>query len=159
MKQKNKNNSIEEQIINNNLRITKPRKIIAQVLENATDHPDVAEIHRRAHAFDKNISIATVYRTLRLLHNIGVLGRHNFSSESSNGSKGRWRFDPNVTHDHYHLIDVETGKVIEFKSEALDALQKNIAKKYGYTLQSQKIELYGVPQQPKNAKIKTRKNA
>ncbi len=137
---------IEEQIIAHRLRLTQPRKILAQVLERASDHPSVVEIHTRAHALDKSISMATVYRTLSLLYKIGVLIRHDFNPKVPGDSRGHWRFEPSMSGDHYHLIDINSGKIIEFESAELDKIQKRIAAKYGYKLHSQKIELYGSPQ-------------
>lgn len=140
---------IKEEIIRHKLRLTEPRKILAQVLENSPDHPNVAEIHERAHQVDKTISVATVYRTLNLLHKIGVLRRHEFNPEISGedkNNKSHWRFEPSGHTDHYHLIDIKSGKIIEFESLALDKLQKQIAEKHGYQLHSYRIELYGLPQ-------------
>jgi Fur family ferric uptake transcriptional regulator len=119
------------------LRITEQRRVIARVLSEATDHPDVEELHRRASAVDKGISIATVYRTVRLFEEAGILERHDFRD-------GRSRYEPTPDEHHDHLIDIETGDVVEFHDEALEALQSEIARRLGYRLVDHRMELYGV---------------
>ena len=119
------------------LRITEQRRVIARVLSEAEDHPDVEELHRRSSAIDPKISIATVYRTVRLFEEAGILERHEFGD-------GRSRYEAASDAHHDHLIDVETGKVIEFVDEDLEELQKRIAEKLGYRLVDHRMELYGV---------------
>ena len=119
------------------LRITDQRRVIAKVLSEATDHPDVESLHERASAIDAKISIATVYRTVRLFEEAGILDRHDFGD-------GRSRYEAAPEAHHDHLIDVETGKVIEFVDPELEALQKQIAEKLGYRLVDHRMELFGV---------------
>lgn len=124
------------------LRITEQRRIIARVLSESHDHPDVEELHRRASAVDRNISIATVYRTVRLFEEAGILERHDFRD-------GRSRYEPTPDEHHDHLINVETGEVIEFHDDRLEQLQKEIAEKLGYRLVDHRMELYGTPAKPR----------
>ena len=119
------------------LRITEQRRVIAQVLSDATDHPDVEELHKRASTIDPGISIATVYRTVRLFEEAGILERHDFGD-------GRARYEAAPESHHDHLIDVETGNVIEFVEPELELLQKQIAEKLGFRLVDHRMELYGV---------------
>jgi Fur family ferric uptake transcriptional regulator len=119
------------------LRITEQRKVIAQVLGDSEDHPDVEKLHERAAAIDPGISIATVYRTVRLFEEAGILERHDFGD-------GRARYEAAADAHHDHLIDVETGNVIEFVDEELERLQRRIAEKLGYRLVDHRMELYGV---------------
>lgn len=119
------------------LRITEQRRVIARVLSEAEDHPDVEALHARAVAIDPGISIATVYRTVRLFEEAGILERHDFGD-------GRSRYEAAAEAHHDHLIDVETGKVIEFVDPELEALQKIIAEKLGFRLVDHRMELYGV---------------
>lgn len=119
------------------LRITDQRKVIAKVLSDSDDHPDVEKVHERAAAIDSGISIATVYRTVRLFEEAGILDRHDFGD-------GRARYEAAPEAHHDHLIDVETGKVLEFVDPELEALQKQIAEKLGYRLVDHRMELYGV---------------
>lgn len=119
------------------LRITEQRKVIAKVLSEAVDHPDVESLHERAVAIDPKISIATVYRTVRLFEEAGILDKHDFGD-------GRSRYEPAPEAHHDHLIDVETGTVIEFVDPELEALQRQIAQKLGYRLVDHRMELYGV---------------
>jgi Fur family ferric uptake transcriptional regulator len=119
------------------LRITEQRKVIAQVLSNSDDHPDVEMLHERASKIDPKISIATVYRTVRLFEEAGILDRHDFGD-------GRARYEPTPEAHHDHLIDIETGKVVEFVDPELEALQKVIAERLGYRLVDHRMELYGV---------------
>ena len=119
------------------LRITEQRRVIAKVLSESTDHPDVEALHERASAIDPKISIATVYRTVRLFEEAGILDRHDFGD-------GRSRYEAAPEAHHDHLIDVESGKVIEFVDPELEALQRQIAEKLGYRLVDHRMELYGV---------------
>jgi Fur family ferric uptake transcriptional regulator len=119
------------------LRITEQRKVIARVLSDATDHPDVESLHERAAAIEILGSIATVYRTVRLFEEAGILDRHDFGD-------GRSRYEAAPEAHHDHLIDVETGKVLEFVDPELEALQRQIAEKLGFRLVDHRMELYGV---------------
>lgn len=119
------------------LRITEQRRVIARVLSESQDHPDVEELHRRAAAIDKGISIATVYRTVRLFEDAGILERHDFRD-------GRSRYEPTPEEHHDHLIDIDTGEVIEFTDPRIEALQAEIAERLGYRLVDHRLELYGV---------------
>jgi Fur family ferric uptake transcriptional regulator len=118
--------------------MTGQRRIIARVLSDATDHPDAEEVHRRAHALDPKISLSTVYRTIRLLSEKGILERHDFGH-------GRSRYEEASRGHHDHLVDVETGRVIEFASAEIEELQERIARKLGFKLVGHKLELYGEP--------------
>jgi Fur family ferric uptake transcriptional regulator len=119
------------------LRITEQRKTIARILSEAEDHPDVETLHERASAVDPKISIATVYRTVRLFEEAGILERHEFGD-------GRSRYEA-VTDDHHdHLIDVETGQVLEFHDEELETLKRKVAERLGFKLVDHRMELYGV---------------
>ena len=120
------------------LRITEQRRVIARVLSEAEDHPDVEKVYERASSIDPGISIATVYRTVRLFEEAGILDRHDFGD-------GRSRYEPADAAHHDHLIDVESGKVIEFVDPELEQLQKAIAEKLGFRLVDHRMELYGVP--------------
>lgn len=119
------------------LRITEQRRVIARVLSEAADHPDVEALHARASAIDAGISIATVYRTVRLFEEAGILERHDFGD-------GRSRYEAAAEAHHDHLINVETGEVLEFVDPELEALQKIIAEKLGFRLVDHRMELYGV---------------
>ena len=119
------------------LRITDQRRVIAKVLSESTDHPDVDKLHERAIAIDPGISIATVYRTVRLFEEAGILDRHDFGD-------GRARYEAAPEAHHDHMIDVESGKVIEFVDPELEALQRQIAEKLGYRLVDHRMELFGV---------------
>ena len=119
------------------LRITEQRRVIARILSESEDHPDVETLHERAAAIDPKISIATVYRTVRLFEEAGILSRHEFGD-------GRARYEAASDEHHDHLIDVETGKVVEFVDEELEDLQKRIAEKLGFRLVDHRMELYGV---------------
>jgi Fur family ferric uptake transcriptional regulator len=120
------------------LRITDQRRTIARVLSESEDHPDVEALHARASAIDTGISIATVYRTVRLFEEAGILERHEFGD-------GRARYEAAAEGHHDHLIDVETGKVIEFIDPEIESLQRQIAEKLGFRLVDHRMELYGVP--------------
>ncbi|MBC7985556.1 MAG: transcriptional repressor [Sphingomonadaceae bacterium] len=119
------------------LRITEQRRVIARVLSEAEDHPDVEALHARAAEIDPGISIATVYRTVRLFEEAGILERHDFGD-------GRARYEAAAEEHHDHLIDVETGRVIEFVDAELEALQRTIAERLGFRLVDHRMELYGV---------------
>jgi Fur family ferric uptake transcriptional regulator len=132
---------IERLCAEHRLRMTGQRRTIARVLSDAQDHPSVEEVHRRANGIDARISLSTVYRTLRLFETKGILERHDFGAQ-----RGRWEEAPREHHDH--LIDLETGKVIEFRSEEIEKLQERIARELGFKLVGHKLELYGEPIRP-----------
>ena len=121
-----------------NLRMTEQRRVIARVLQNSMDHPDVEELYTRASAQDASISIATVYRTVKLFEESGILDRLEFGD-------GRARYEDAERDHHDHLIDLTTGKVIEFVDPEIEKLQERIAAKLGYTLRGHRLELYGTP--------------
>ena len=120
------------------LRMTSQRKIIAQVLKNVADHPDVEELYKRASKIDPTISIATVYRTVKLFDEAGILDKLEFGD-------GRARYEDAEREHHDHLIDINSGRVIEFMDSDIEKLQEKIAQKLGYRLMGHKLELYGVP--------------
>jgi Fur family ferric uptake transcriptional regulator len=128
---------LEQLCADKGLRITEQRRTIAKVLSESEDHPDVEQLHARAAAIDPGISIATVYRTVRLFEDAGILDRHDFGD-------GRARYEAAPEAHHDHLIDVESGNVVEFVDPELEALQKQIAEKLGYRLVDHRMELYGV---------------
>jgi len=128
---------IEQLCHEKGLRITEQRRVIARVLSDAVDHPDVELLHQRASQIDPGISIATVYRTVRLFEDAGILERHEFGD-------GRSRYEAAPEAHHDHLINVETGEVIEFVDRDLEELQRKIAEKLGYRLVDHRLELYGV---------------
>jgi Fur family ferric uptake transcriptional regulator len=129
---------IENLCVEKGMRMTDQRRIVARVLSTSHDHPDVEELYRRAHALDPHISIATVYRTVRLFEEAGIISRHDFRD-------GRSRYEETTDVHHDHLIDMKSGKVIEFVDEEIEALQEAIARKLGYKLVDHRLELYGVP--------------
>ena len=129
---------IEQACIAKGMRMTGQRRVIARVLSFSDDHPDVEEVHRRATAIDSRISIATVYRTVRLLEEAGIIERHDFRD-------GRARYEGAPEAHHDHLIDLSTGRVIEFRNEAIEELQRRIATELGFRLIDHRLELYGVP--------------
>jgi Fur family ferric uptake transcriptional regulator len=129
---------LEKLCIEKGMRMTDQRRVIARVLSVASDHPDVEELHRRAHGIDPHISIATVYRTVRLFEESGILTRHDFRN-------GRSRYEEASEMHHDHLIDMKSGAVVEFVDEEIEALQRAIATKLGYRLVDHRLELYGVP--------------
>ena len=131
-------NRIEKACLEKGLRMTEQRRVIARVVAEAYDHPDAEELYRRAIAVDPHISIATVYRTVRLLEESGIITRHDFRD-------GRSRYEEQTESHHDHLIDMKTGQVIEFVDEEIEALQTAIAKRLGYRLVDHRLELYGVP--------------
>lgn len=122
----------------NGLRLTEQRRTIAAVLQDADDHPDVEELYNRASAIDPRISLATVYRTVKLFEEAGILEKHEFGD-------GRARYETADREHHDHLIDVHSGEVIEFVDPEIEALQEKIAKKLGYKLKGHRLELYAVP--------------
>jgi Fur family ferric uptake transcriptional regulator len=128
--------TIEQKCIVKGVKLTDQRKIIAKVMSEAQDHPDVNELYNRASKIDPKISIATVYRTVKLFEEAGILAKHDFK-----GSKARYE-ELNEGH-HDHLINIKTGEIIEFVDEDIEKLQKKVADKYGYTLVDHKLELYG----------------
>ncbi len=136
---------IEQICIEKGMRMTDQRRIIAKVLSDASDHPDVEEVYRRSTEIDSRISIATIYRTVRLFEEAGILERHDFRVESG---ENRARFELVSERHHDHLIDVENGEVIEFHDDEIEELQKRIAEKYGYRLIDHRMELYGVKIKP-----------
>jgi Fur family transcriptional regulator, ferric uptake regulator len=130
--------TIEELCIEKGMKMTEQRRIIARVINEATDHPDVEELHRRTSAQDSGISLATVYRTLRLFEEAGIIEKHDFGD-------GRARYESLKESHHDHLIDVKSGKVIEFVNAEIEKLQIEIAKQYGYKLVDHRLELYVIP--------------
>ena len=129
---------IEKLCIEKGMRMTDQRRVVARILSAAADHPDVEELYRRAHQVDPHISIATVYRTMRLFEDAGIVERHDFRD-------GRSRYEE-ATHDHHdHLINMKTGEVVEFVDEEIEKLQQAIAKRLGFRLVDHRLELYGVP--------------
>ena len=129
---------IEQVCIEKGMRMTDQRRVIARVLSTAKDHPDVEEVYRRASTQDANISIATVYRTVRLFEEAGILTRHDFLD-------GRSRYEETPTDHHDHLIDMKSGQVVEFCDPEIEALQIAIAQRLGYRLVGHRLELYGLP--------------
>jgi len=136
---------IEQRCIDKGMKMTDQRRVIARVLSEATDHPDVEEVYRRSTDVDPRISIATVYRTVRLFEEAEILERHDFGD-------GRARYEESLTDHHDHLIDMQSGKVIEFTSPEIEALQRDIAERYGFRLVGHRLELYGVPLTPAREK-------
>ncbi len=128
---------LEKLCVDKGMRMTGQRRVIARVLSEAEDHPDVEEVHRRAALHDNRISIATVYRTVRLLEDAGILERHDFRD-------GRSRYEQVSEEHHDHLIDINTGDVIEFRNEQIEKLQEIVAAELGYRLVDHRLELYAV---------------
>ena len=135
--------TISERCRNAGIRMTGQRRLIIKVLENSKDHPDVEALFERSNKIDNKVSIATVYRTVKLLQNAGILEKLEFND-------GRSRFEDAVRKHHDHLIDLDTGKVIEFIDEEIEHIQKKIANKLGYDLVGHKLELYGKKNDRKN---------
>ena len=129
---------IEKLCAEHGLRMTAPRRVIARVLSEASDHPDVDEVYRRVHAVDPRISLSTVYRTVGLLTRKGIIARHDFGA-------GRMRFEEASSAHHDHLINVETGDVIEFNNEEIERLQERVAKELGFELVGHRLQLFGIP--------------
>nr|WP_286198811.1 Fur family transcriptional regulator [Mesorhizobium sp. BR1-1-16] len=132
------NQTLEAACAAKGMRMTDQRRTIARVLDAATDHPDVEEVYRRASAIDPRISISTVYRTVKLFEDAGIIERHDFRD-------GRSRYETVSEEHHDHLIDLRSGAVIEFRSEDIEALQEVIAQRLGYRLVDHRLELYAVP--------------
>ena len=130
--------SLEAQCVEKGMRMTEQRRVIARVLDTSDDHPDVEELYRRASAVDPNISISTVYRTVRMFEDAGIVERHEFRD-------GRARYETLPDEHHDHLIDVRSGCVIEFRNEEIEKLQERIARDLGYKIIDHRLELYAVP--------------
>ena len=129
-------NIIENKCIDKGLRLTDQRKLVAKVMSESKDHPDVDELHKRVSKLDSKISIATVYRTVKLFEEAGIVAKHDFK-----GTKSRYE---QTTHEHHdHLIDVNTGEITEFVNDDIEKLQKKVAEKLGYKLVDHRLELYG----------------
>ena len=128
---------IEQKCISKGVKLTGQRKIIARVMSEAEDHPDVDELYKRVTKVDPKISIATVYRTVKLFEEAGILAKHDFKG-------GKARYEEISESHHDHLIDVKTGEIIEFVDDEIEKLQKKVAEKYGYDLVDHKLELYGI---------------
>lgn len=128
---------IEKLCVEKGLRMTEQRRVIARILSQAEDHPDAEELHRRASEVDARISLATVYRTVRLFEEAGIIERHDFRD-------GRSRYEEASDDHHDHLIDLKTGDVVEFMDEEIERLQEAIAKRLGYKLVDHRLELYGI---------------
>ena len=134
----NNSTTLAQRCIDKGMRMTEQRRVIAGVLEEAIDHPDTEELYNRASKIDPRISISTVYRTVALFEDAGIIERHDFRD-------GRARYEPAPESHHDHLIDMKTGQVIEFHSEEIEALQEVISRRLGYKLVDHRLELYGVP--------------
>ncbi len=130
--------SIEEACVISGMRMTEQRRVIARVLGSSRDHPDVEELYRRASVIDDKISISTVYRTVRLFEDAGIIERHDFRD-------GRSRYEQVPGEHHDHLINLRSGKVIEFRSEEIERLQEEVARRLGYKLVDHRLELYALP--------------
>ena len=140
---------IERICIEKGMKMTEQRRVIARVLSVSTDHPDVEQVYRRAVQMDSHISIATVYRTVRLFEEANILERHDFGN-------GRARYEEITDEHHDHLIDIQSGEVIEFQNQEIEVLQEKIAAKYGFKLVGHRLELYGVPTEPKKKHARRR---
>ena len=129
--------TIEQKCIKKGVKLTDQRKIIAKVMSEANDHPDVDELYNRVSKIDSKISIATVYRTVKLFEEFGILAKHEFKG-------GKARYEQLNENHHDHLIDIKSGEIIEFVDQEIEKLQRKVAEKYGYDLVDHKLELYGV---------------
>ncbi len=129
---------LERLCIDKGMKMTEQRRIIARVLSASEDHPDVEEVYRRASMQDSKISIATVYRTMRLFEDAGIVERHDFGD-------GRARYEEATDEHHDHIIDVKSGRVIEFQNEEIERLQERVAREHGLILVGHRLELFGVP--------------
>jgi len=129
--------TIEQKCLLKGVKLTDQRKIIAKVMTSSNDHPDVDELYNRVSKIDSKISIATVYRTVKLFEESGIVTKHDFKG-------GKARYEQLMESHHDHLIDIKTGEIIEFVDEEIEKLQKKVAEKYGYNLVDHKLELYGV---------------
>ncbi len=138
MRLSEKISAIEEACLAKGMRMTEQRRVIARVLSLADDHPDVEELYRRASAIDANISISTVYRTVKMFEDAGIIARHEFGD-------GRSRYEPVPDEHHDHLIDLRSGQVVEFRSEEIERLQDEIARKLGFKIVGHRLELYVLP--------------
>ena len=130
------NSDIENKCIKKGVRLTEQRKLVAKVMSESKDHPDVDELHKRVNKLDPKISIATVYRTVKLFEELGIVAKHDFK-----GNKARYEETTQEHHDH--LIDINTGEITEFVNDDIEKLQKKVAEKLGYKLVDHKLELYG----------------
>lgn len=130
--------TLEELCVERGMRMTEQRRVIARVLDQSADHPDVEELYRRAVEVDPNISISTVYRTVKMFEDSGIIERHDFRD-------GRSRYETVPDEHHDHLIDLKSGSVIEFQSAEIEALQEKIAREHGFKLVDHRLELYGIP--------------
>ncbi|MEJ8309944.1 Fur family transcriptional regulator [Agrobacterium larrymoorei] len=133
--------TLEDICAERGMRMTDQRRVIARVLQESEDHPDVEELYRRSSAVDPKISISTVYRTVKLFEDAGIIERHDFRD-------GRSRYETVPEEHHDHLIDLKNGVVIEFRSAEIEALQEKIAREHGFKLVDHRLELYGVPMKP-----------
>jgi Fur family ferric uptake transcriptional regulator len=131
-------NEIEARCVARGMRMTDQRRVIARALSASEDHPDVEELYRRCAAIDDRISISTVYRTMKLFEDAGIINRHDFR-------EGRARYEQTREDHHDHLINLRTGEVIEFRSEEIERAQAEVARKLGYRLVDHRLELYAVP--------------
>ena len=131
------NETIEQKCILKGVKLTEQRKIIAKVMSESSDHPDVDELYNRVSKIDSKISIATVYRTVKLFEESGIVAKHDFKG-------GKARYEELSESHHDHLIDIKTGEIIEFVDDEIEKLQKKVAEKYGYELVDHKLELYGI---------------
>ena len=129
--------TIEQKCIAKDVKLTDQRKIIAKIMSDSHDHPDVGELYKRVSKIDAKISIATIYRTVKLFEEAGIIAKHDFKG-------GKARYEELSESHHDHLIDIKTGEIIEFVDEEIEKLQKKVAEKYGYDLVDHKLELYGV---------------
>ena len=135
--------TLEELCAERGMRMTEQRRVIARILEESADHPDVEELYRRSVKVDAKISISTVYRTVKLFEDAGIIERHDFRD-------GRSRYEEATEIHHDHLIDMKSGRVIEFMDEEIERLQDAIARRLGYRLIAHRLELYGVPAEEKD---------
>ena len=141
------NDTIEEKCVAKGIKLTDQRRVIAKVMSESketygeSDHPDVDELYNRVSKIDPKISIATVYRTVKLFEEAGILTKHDFKG-------GKARYEAMIESHHDHLIDIKTGEIIEFVDDEIEKLQKKVAEKYGYKLVDHKLELYGVKKKP-----------
>ena len=129
--------TIEQKCLAKGVKLTDQRKVIAKIMSDSVDHRDVDELHKRASKIDSKISIATVYRTVKLFEEAGILTKHDFKG-------GKARYEAIIESHHDHLIDIKTGEIIEFIDEEIEKLQNKVAEKYGYKLVDHKLELYGI---------------
>ena len=129
--------TIEQKCLAKGVKLTEQRKTIAKIMSDSQDHPDVDELYRRASKIDSKISIATVYRTVKLFEEAGIVAKHDFKG-------GKARYEELYEGHHDHLIDIKTGEIIEFVDDEIEKLQQKVAEKYGYKLVDHKLELYGI---------------